>query len=196
MEGLISVGTDASNAFAKAPPQVAPLYVLIDRPYRDWCRNKGQVEIPKGYELRVNHAIQGHPEAPRLWGLFIDAIIRKIIGLTPTTHEQCLYYGTFNNKHVYFLRQVDNFAVAWFIELHLKYDILIIIIIEKILGKHGWLSDQFKTEMKPIPMRIESAYLKEMELPKGCRSLQGINFSFSETASEVKNCQTNYIGTC
>ena len=29
-------GADATNAFAQAPPPVAPLYVTIDRQYREW----------------------------------------------------------------------------------------------------------------------------------------------------------------
>jgi len=201
LEGLIAVGADASNAFAEAPPPKAPLYVLIDKPYRDWYRNKGMGKIPKGYVLRVKHTIQGHPEAPRLWSTFIDEIIQRKIGLTPTTHEECLYYGHFNGEKVYFLRQVDDFSVASksketcdelikeiskhltaplknlgvvdrfngvqieqnnrYVKIHNKeYE-------EKILGKHGWLNDQFKTKTRPIPMKTESAYLREMELSKG-----------------------------
>ena len=201
IEGLIAVGADASNAFAEAPPPKAPLYVLIDKPYRDWYRSKGRGEIPKGYVLRVKHAIQGHPEAPRLWSMFIDDIIRNKIGLTATTHEQCLYHGTFNGEKIYFLRQVDDFSVAsvskttcdklieeiskhltaplknlgvvdrfngvqieqtnQFVKIHNKE------YVEKILGKHGWLNDQYKTKNRPIPMRSESAYLREMEVSKG-----------------------------
>jgi len=202
LEELIAVGADASNAFAEAPPPKAPLYVLIDKPYRDWYRSKGRGEIQKGSVLRVKHAIQGHPEAPRLWSIFIDDIIRnRQIGLTPTTHEQCLYFGTFNNEKVYFLRQVDDFSVASktkatcdklileiskhltaplknlgvvdrfngvqieqnnrYIKIHNKE------YVEKILEKHGWLNDQFKTKSRPIPMRTESAYLRELEMTKG-----------------------------
>ena len=201
LEGLIAVGADASNAFAEAPPPIAPLYVLIDKPYRDWYRSKGKGEIPKGHVLRVKHAIQGHPEAPRLWSTFIHDIIQNRIGLTPTTHEQCLYHGSFKGEKVYFLRQVDDFAVAAksketcdelieeiskylkaplknlgivdrfngvqieqynnYVKIHNKE------YVEKILEKHGWLNDQFKTKVRPIPMRTESAYLRELELTKG-----------------------------
>jgi hypothetical protein len=59
----------------------------------------------------VNNAIQGHPESPRLWEKLIDKILRKI-GLKPTTHEPCLYYGHMNGSYTLFLRQVDDFAIA------------------------------------------------------------------------------------
>jgi len=68
--------------------------------------------VKKGAVLRVKHAIQGHPEAPRLWSGFIDEIIQKKLNLIPTTHEQCLYHGEIDGKRVLFLRQVDDFAVA------------------------------------------------------------------------------------
>jgi len=110
--GYIAIGADASNAFAEAPPPVAPLYVMVDRPYRDWWKERTGESIPKGAVLRVKHAIQGHPEAPRLWSEFIDTIIQEKIKVTPTTHEQCLYYGHFEGKQVLFLRQVDDFSVA------------------------------------------------------------------------------------
>jgi KUP system potassium uptake protein len=55
--------------------------------------------------------MQGHPESPRLWEKHADAILRDI-GLTPTTHEPCLYSGTIAGQRVIFKRQVDNFAIA------------------------------------------------------------------------------------
>jgi hypothetical protein len=55
--------------------------------------------------------MQGHPESPRLWEKHADAILREI-GLTPTTHEPCLYSGTIAGQRVIFKRQVDDFAIA------------------------------------------------------------------------------------
>ena len=66
-ESMYVIGSDATNAFAEAPPPVASLYVLIDEPYRQWwTQHKGRSPIPKGMVLPINHAIQGHPESPRL----------------------------------------------------------------------------------------------------------------------------------
>jgi hypothetical protein len=57
------------------------------------------------------HALQGHPEAARLWEEHITAILAKI-GFTATTHERNIYSATFNGKITLLLRQVDNFALA------------------------------------------------------------------------------------
>jgi len=40
LRNFIDIGADASNAFAEAPPPKAPLYVLVDRPYREWYKRK------------------------------------------------------------------------------------------------------------------------------------------------------------
>ena len=109
---LLVIGADASNAFAEAPPPVAPLYVTIDQQFREWWENKGREPIPEGYVVQVLHALQGHPESPRLWATMIDKIIRDVAKLQPCTHEPCLYYGIVDNEIVLFLRQVDDFAVA------------------------------------------------------------------------------------
>ena len=112
----ITIGADASNAFAEAPAPKAPLFVTIDRPYLDWYANKypDKPPIPKGYVLPVHGALQGHPESARLWALLIDKVIRDL-NLKPCTHEPCLYYtNDYANtgKTVLFLRQVDDFAIS------------------------------------------------------------------------------------
>jgi len=55
--------------------------------------------------------MQGHPESPQLWEQHIDKILRDL-GLTPTTHEPCLYSGLIHGQRILFMRQVDDFAVA------------------------------------------------------------------------------------
>jgi hypothetical protein len=114
LKNMVVIGADASNAFAEAPPPVAPLYVTIDKLFREWWTKKGRPPIPKDYVLRVKGALQGHPESPRLWAILIDKIICRL-NLQPCHHEPCLYYTTNykgTNKTVMFLRQVDDFAVA------------------------------------------------------------------------------------
>ena len=105
-------GADVSNAFAEAPPPVAPLYITVDKQYRDWYRSKGYGDIPEGYVLKVKKALQGHPEAARQWARLIDGLLRNELNLKPTTHEPCLYSGEHNGIPVLFLRQVDDFAIA------------------------------------------------------------------------------------
>jgi len=201
IKGFVAIGADASNAFAEAPPPKAPLFVLVDKQYREWYKSKYNKDIPKGYVLRVNHAIQGHPEAPRLWSEFIDGIIQTKLNLIPTTHEKCLYKGSMDGKEVLFLRQVDDFSVAAAdeatcnkviqeISKHLKAPLKNLgrvtrfngveieqtknfvrihntQYIEKILKRHGWLNDTYKSSKHPIPMRSDSKYLYLVENAKG-----------------------------
>ena len=106
-------GSDASNAFAEAPPPTAPLYLKVDQAYIDWYLHKtGKTLQPDTY-VKVQHAIQGHPEAPRLWQDHIDKILQKI-GFVATTQEPCVYILKSKEfgEDIYLLRQVDDFAIA------------------------------------------------------------------------------------
>ena len=106
------IGADATNAYAEAPPPVAQLYVKVDKPYREWYLKKYGKLIPDGYVLPVKHALQGHPESARLWSSHIHDILVEKYNFESCPHEPCLYSGTFQNQHVYFLRQVDDFAIS------------------------------------------------------------------------------------
>ena len=64
--------------------------------------------------MECYHAIQGHPESPRLWQLHIDKILSQL-DFVPTQHEPCIYLNTsgrFGENEIYLLRQVDDFAIA------------------------------------------------------------------------------------
>ena len=116
INNYIVLGADASNAFAEAPPPKAPLYVRLDDNYKRWYaqRHPEKPPLPDDYVVKVQKALQGHPESPRLWAELIDGIIQQL-NLKPCTHEKCLYYTeNYNNtgKRVLFLRQVDDFAIA------------------------------------------------------------------------------------
>ena len=113
-EGLISLGADAGNAFAKAPPPVEPFYMLIDDQYHEWwVECLGNEPIPPGYVLPVQHALQGHPESPRLWETHIHTILVKHLNFRSTTHEKCLYSKRDASGNLQLLlRQVDDFPVA------------------------------------------------------------------------------------
>lgn len=91
-EGLLAIGADAGIAFAEAPPPDEPFFMKIDDQYMEWwVEHLGNEAIPPGYVLPVNHALQGHPEASRLWETHIHGIIVDKLHFTPTTHEKCLY---------------------------------------------------------------------------------------------------------
>ena len=112
LRNLKVYGADVSNAFAEAPPPAAPLYVHIDTQFREWWKSKGRKDIPTNYVLPVQGALQGHPESPRLWSTLINGILVNDFNLNPTTHEPCLYSGTFDGESILFLRQTDDFAIA------------------------------------------------------------------------------------
>ena len=112
---LVVMGADAGNAFAEAPPPVDPFYMIIDDQYREWWTDHRNLPpIPSGHVLPVNHALQGHPEAPRLWETHIHDILVTKLNFTPTTHEKCLYIKRAANTDIFqmLLRQVDDFAIA------------------------------------------------------------------------------------
>ena len=78
-----------------------------------WTECKGYPLIPPGYVLPVNHALQGHPEAPRLWERHIHDILVNKLQFVPTTHEKCLYSRRDSHDNLQMiLRQVDDFSVS------------------------------------------------------------------------------------
>ena len=94
-ESMYVIGSDATNAFAETPPPVASLYVLIDDPYRQWwTQHKGRSPIPKGMVLPINHAIQGHPESPRLWQVHIDKFLKDLTLLIQLMNPVCIKHST------------------------------------------------------------------------------------------------------
>jgi hypothetical protein len=112
LHGMTVLGADAGNAFAEAPPPIQPFYMAIDDQFRTWwTESMGNEPIPEGYVLPVKHALQGHPEAPRLWEKHIVKIL-EVLGFQSTTHEKCIYQKTIAGEKVLFLRQVDDFAVS------------------------------------------------------------------------------------
>jgi hypothetical protein len=111
-ENLLVFGADVSNAFAEAPPPKQGFYVQPDKAFHDWwVHHKQRPPIPPGYVIPALSAMQGHPESPRLWEKHADSILREL-GLTPTTHEPCLYSGKIASNRIIFKRQVDDFAIA------------------------------------------------------------------------------------
>jgi hypothetical protein len=110
-ENLLVFGSDVCNAFAEAPPPKQGFFIRPDQAFHKWWENHlKRPPIPQGQVIPVLLAMQGH-KSPRLWEKYADTILRDL-GLTPTTHELCLYSGTVDGKRVVFLRQVDDFAIA------------------------------------------------------------------------------------
>ena len=67
LNNYVAYGGDAKNAFGEAPPPNAPLYVTIDAPFKAWWENiLKRSPITVDHVLPIRHALQGHPELPRL----------------------------------------------------------------------------------------------------------------------------------
>ena len=77
LKNLRVYGADCFNAFAEAAPPTEPLYMKIDSQFRSWwTEHRHRSPIPDDNNfVKVQHTIQGHPEAPRLWQTFIDDIL-------------------------------------------------------------------------------------------------------------------------
>lgn len=58
--------------------------------FKNWYLHKYGKDLASNTYVQVKHAIQGHPEAPRLWQTHIDSIL-KDIGFQCTHHEPCIY---------------------------------------------------------------------------------------------------------
>ena len=73
VKNLLVFGADCSNAFAEASPPTEPLYMKIDQQFRNWWKiHKHRSPLSeRDLYVKVQHAIQGHPEAPRLWQLLL-----------------------------------------------------------------------------------------------------------------------------
>jgi len=69
------------------------------------------VLLDKDLFLPALCALQGHPEAARLWEEHISAILDKV-GFKNTTHEKNICTGKFCDEKVLLVRQVDNFALG------------------------------------------------------------------------------------
>jgi hypothetical protein len=68
---IVTIG-DSDNAYQQSPPPSKPCHMAIDAAYRSWFRKLYAHDIdPTKYAIPVTGAIQGHPEAGRLWQDFI-----------------------------------------------------------------------------------------------------------------------------
>ena len=97
IHNYIVSGADASNAFAEVSATRAKLYETIDEVFHEWYSEVEKKPIPPNYVLPVNHALQGHPESPRLWAKKIHSIL-TVLGYKNTTHETCLHIKTVDGK--------------------------------------------------------------------------------------------------
>jgi len=110
-DNLTIDGGDAKDAFAHSPGPSMPTFMKLDDAFCDWHQERVGVLLDKDLALPVPRALQGHPEAARLWEEHISAIL-KDVGFKNTTHKKNIYTGQFCGEKALLVRQVDNFALG------------------------------------------------------------------------------------
>jgi Reverse transcriptase (RNA-dependent DNA polymerase) len=114
----IAIGTDVANAFGEADAPANKFYMHVDEQFRNWWEHElKEPPIPNtDHIVPVLKNLQGHPEAPRQWHKYIQAILLNDMEFKATTHEPCLYrkdiqYQGESHK-IMILRQVDDFIIS------------------------------------------------------------------------------------
>jgi len=87
------------------------MFMKLDDAFRDWYQERTGALLDKDLVLPVLWALQGHPEAARLWEEHISAILEDI-GFKNMMHEKNIYTGQFCGEKVLLVRQVNNFALG------------------------------------------------------------------------------------
>jgi hypothetical protein len=104
---------DCDNAYQNSPSPTEPCFLESDEAYRSWFKKRFGYDFPRGYVIPALRAIQGHPEAGRLWQeLILSILLGPPLNFKTTTHERNLYCGTLDGKLVLVCRQVDDFAIG------------------------------------------------------------------------------------
>lgn len=112
-QGLIITSADTENAYQQSPGPTVPCYLEIDDAVISWYKKRfNKVLDPRTHVIPVRKALQGHPEAGRLWEKHITSFLVDKLGFRNTTHERNLYIGTIDNELVIICRQVDDFSVG------------------------------------------------------------------------------------
>ena len=111
-DNMMLYGVDITNAFGDALPPKQGIHILPVRAFREWWTwHKGREPIPEGHVIPVLTAMQGHPEALRLWAKHAYKIIKKL-DLKHTGHKPCLYLGIYKGSRVLLKQRVNNFEIA------------------------------------------------------------------------------------
>jgi Reverse transcriptase (RNA-dependent DNA polymerase). len=76
-----------------------------------WYKHRYAFDIPTDYVLPVKGSLQGHPDSGEIWQTKVNSILESY-NFTTTTHEPCLYRGTFKGELLLLCRQVDDMLIA------------------------------------------------------------------------------------
>jgi hypothetical protein len=105
---------DAQDAYAHSPGPSTPCYLRIDDAFADWWSSKFGSPVDRSMVIPIQRALQGHPEAGRLWEDHITGILknRSDFGFQNTIHEKNIYHALINGSKTLLCRQVDDFNLA------------------------------------------------------------------------------------
>ena len=85
-----------------------------DAQFRQWWEEWLKKDrLPKDAVIPIKHALQGHPESPRLWDKYISKILINDFEFKSCTHESCLYYKMEkDNNLTLIVRVVDDLIIC------------------------------------------------------------------------------------
>jgi hypothetical protein len=112
IRGWVAVGADAINAFAQADPPKEPTFVRIGDQMAEWMEDINGTQPDRSQVLQVLCALQGHPAAGSSWADKVEDLLITQMSFTSTTHETCLYIGSYDGQDIMICRQKDNFLAA------------------------------------------------------------------------------------
>ena len=92
-------GGDAKDAFAHSPGPSTATFLRIDDAFAEWYEAKMGKPIDRSLVLPIQRALQGHPEAARLWEEHINGISSEL-GFKSTTHDKTIYTAQIDGKLV------------------------------------------------------------------------------------------------
>ena len=106
-------GGDARDAFAHSPGPSVSTFIIADEAFVEWWLDTRGDQLPLSTVLPIQRALQGHPEAPKLWETYINRILDDSeLGFKSTTHDKNIYHAVVRGERVLMCRQVDDFALA------------------------------------------------------------------------------------
>jgi hypothetical protein len=105
---------DAQDAYAHSPGPSTPCYLRIDDAFADWWFRKFGKHIDRSLVIPIQRALQGHPEAGRLWEDHITTILKDPadFGYRNTIHEKNILHATVDGSPTLLCRQVDDFNLS------------------------------------------------------------------------------------
>jgi hypothetical protein len=86
--------------------------VRIDDQMAEWMEDASGTRPDRSQVLPVLCALQGHPATGSSWTDTVEDLIMTQMSFTSTTHETCLYIGSYAGQDILIYRQVDDFMAA------------------------------------------------------------------------------------